>query len=178
MRYQQVINFWFDPQHQPLWFKSNDQFDNSIRLSFLDLWSSACKGELFHWRNTAEGRLAEIIVLDQFSRNLNRGSALSYRQDGMALILSQELISQPEWQHLSTDRKAFSLLPWMHSESPVIHQQAHGLFATLDTPSYLAFEIKHSETIQRFGRYPHRNSALGRPSTPEEIDWMEINSGF
>lgn len=178
MTYQAVLDFWFSPQNKPFWFSKNEDFDQRIRRDFLDLWLSACNGELFPWRKTVKGRLAEILLLDQFSRNLNRESALSYRQDGMALILSQELIQIKEWQELTDDEKAVSLLPWMHSESLVIHQDAITLFSTLSDASFLKFEIKHRDVIQRFGRYPHRNAVSGRASTPEEMEWMKLNKGF
>ncbi len=178
MNYQQVIDFWFAPQHQALWFRKDSDFDNNIRQQFGDLWRSACRAELFTWRSSARGRLAEIIVLDQFSRNLSRDSAEAFRQDGMALVLSQELVASADWQTLSATEQGVALLPWMHSESAVIHQQAQTLFTALGIAAFLEFEIKHSEVIKRFGRYPHRNALLARQSTQEETDWMKVNPGF
>ncbi|WP_241623916.1 DUF924 family protein [Rosenbergiella epipactidis] len=178
MTYRDVISFWFDPEHQQFWFRSSDEFDQLIRQKFESLWLSACKCELFQWRKSASGRLAEIIVLDQFSRNLNRGSDLAFRQDGMALMLSQELISQKSWYDLTPIERGVSLLPWMHSESLAIHEEAIALFEMSAEPKFLQFETQHCELIRRFGRYPYRNVILGRDSTADEIEWLKHNNSF
>ena len=125
-------------------------------------------GELAHWRDTIEGRLAEVIVLDQFSRNLFRGTPQSFACDGMALILAQEAIRSGECERLSREQRGFLYLPFMHSESPLIHQQALALYTELNNGDQLEFELRHKAIIDRFGRYPHRNAILGRTSTPEE----------
>lgn len=176
--HKDILEFWFSPANRDLWFKNDNNFDLLIKTRFYDIWKAACSGELFSWRLTIEGRLAEIIILDQFSRNLNRGSGKSYHQDGMALILSQELISLEGWKHLGAEEKAVSLLPWMHSESRLIHDKAKALYASLPLPGFLEYEIKHSEIIERFGRYPYRNAILGRRSTHSETDWMNTHSSF
>lgn len=178
MTYQDVISFWFNPEHQQFWFRSSDEFDQLIRQKFESLWLSACKGELLKWRKSASGRLAEIIVLDQFSRNLNRESDLAFRQDGMALVLSQELVSRKSWYDLTPIERVVSILPWMHSESLAIHEEALALFEMIAEPGFLEFEIKHCELIRRFGRYPYRNEILGRNSTEDEIKWLKDNHGF
>lgn len=135
-------------------------------------------GELYSWRDTLEGCLAEIIVLDQFSRNLNRNSARAWAQDGMALLLSQEVLRHYEWRSLDNEKQAFLLMPWMHSESRVIHQSAAELFRQINDPRFAEYEHKHREIINRFGRYPHRNQHLGRHSTPEEIAYLNNKNSF
>ena len=117
---QEVYEFWFNEGNEEKWFQSTDEFDEEIRTRFYETWDAGRQGLLFEWRETFEGRVAEIIVLDQFSRNLNRGNALSYSQDPMALVLSQHAIKHPEFLKQSTDVKGFTLLPWMHSESKEI----------------------------------------------------------
>lgn len=107
-------------------------------------------------------------MLDQFSRNLFRGTPQSFACDGMALILAQEAIRSGECERLSREQRGFLYLPFMHSESPLIHQQALALYTELNNGDQLEFELRHKAIIDRFGRYPHRNAILGRTSTPEE----------
>lgn len=125
--------------------------------------------ELFSWRATAAGRLAEILVLDQFSRNMLRDSALAFANDALALALSQEAIYLGLNKELEQIQRIFLYMPFMHSESPAIHEVAMELFEKNGEQANLDFEIKHKNIIERFGRYPHRNGVLGRVSTVEEI---------
>ena len=176
--YRDILDFWFFSENKHLWFKKNDYFDLLIRKRFYPIWISACHGELFSWRRNAGGRLAEIIILDQFSRNLNRGSGKAYSQDGMALILSQELVSSNIWDDLNSEEKAISLLPWMHSESLVIHEKAKELYKRIPLAGFYEYELKHSEIFEAFGRYPHRNAVLNRDATQGDLTWMKNNLGF
>ncbi len=166
--HKQVIDFWFDEIEPIMWFKKDDDFDRLLHSRFGEIWRAAAAGELAHWRDTIEGRLAEVIVLDQFSRNLFRGTPQSFACDGMALILAQEAIRSGECERLSREQRGFLYLPFMHSESPLIHQQALVLYTELNNGDQLEFELRHKAIIDRFGRYPHRNAILGRTSTPEE----------
>ena len=135
--------------------------------------------ELWTWRETAEGRLAEIIVLDQFSRNLFRDHPASFAQDPLALSLAQEAVRLGLDQQLAPDQRCFMYMPFMHSESKIIHAQALQLFEALGNPMNLDFELKHKTIIDRFGRYPHRNQILERESTPEEVEFLtQPNSSF
>ena len=128
---------------------------------------------------TPEGRLAEIIVLDQFSRNLYRDQPHAFAYDNMALILAQEAISLQLDAQLSPEQRAFLYMPFMHSESKLIHEFALKLFQRLGNEINLNFEKKHKVIIDRFGRYPHRNALLGRVSTPEELAFLtQPNSSF
>ncbi|MGX7106397.1 DUF924 family protein [Hutsoniella sourekii] len=177
--YQEVLNFWFDPNNADKRFQKDPDFDRLIQEQFGQTWLAACQGLLSDWRKDVRGRLAEIIVLDQFSRNLMRGSHFSYSQDGMALILSQELLSQVEFKDLSQEEQHFAIMPFMHSESPDIHQEALDLFKKYGGEEGLKYEQAHKHIIDRFGRYPHRNQVMGRTSTPEELLFlMEDNSSF
>lgn len=171
MTAQHVLDFWFSqPEH---WFAKSDAFDDAIRTQFAGLWQQAAQGELSAWRDTLQGRLAEIIVLDQFSRNLHRGSPLAFAQDGMGVVLTQEALRDRGFADLSLHERQFMLLPLMHSESRVIHEQAVPLFAQYTNENILDFEIRHKAIIDRFGRYPHRNAALGRQSTAEETAFLQ-----
>lgn len=179
MQAQDIINFWFDPEHRSLWFAKSDEFDAKIRDQFQIIHRQAIQAELWSWRQTPEGRLAEIIVLDQFSRNLYRDQAQAFAYDNMALILAQEAISLQLDAQLSPEQRAFLYMPFMHSESKLIHEFALKLFQRLGNEINLNFEKKHKVIIDRFGRYPHRNALLGRISTPEELAFLtQPNSSF
>ncbi len=126
-----------------------------------------------------KGALAEIIILDQFSRNMFRDTPKSFTQDPQALALAQHAIEKQFDQQLSLSECSFLYMPFMHSESILIHQQALNLFSKPGLESGLDFENQHLAIIERFGRYPHRNEILGRQSTDEEIAFVnEPNSSF
>lgn len=172
MNYQDILDFWFHADSQLLWFSQSHEFDQSIAQQFMSTHRQATRAELWAWRKTAEGRLAEIIVLDQFSRNLFRDSPQAFAQDSLALALAQEAISLNLDQQLSPEQRAFLYMPFMHSESRLIHEFALKLFQRLGNPTNLEFEKKHKVIIDRFGRYPHRNQILGRESTDEELIFL------
>ncbi|QUY49783.1 DUF924 domain-containing protein [Serratia plymuthica] len=177
--HKQVIDFWFEEIDPVMWFKNDDEFDRDLQVRFGELWHAAAAGELAHWRDTIEGRLAEVIVLDQFSRNLYRGTPRAFSSDCMALVLAQEAIRSGQCAQLSREQRGFLYLPFMHSESAVIHQQALALYTELNNGDQLEFELRHKAIIDRFGRYPHRNAILGRVSTPEEEAFLLLpGSGF
>lgn len=177
--WKMVLDFWFDPDNRPYWFKKSEDFDRQIYDNFYEIWKRGCQGLLSSWRERLEGRLAEIIVLDQFSRNLCRGRACAFTQDTMALVLSQEAIVHPGFPELSEEARKFILMPFMHSESYKIHEQAVALFEKYADRETLDYEYRHKEILDRFGRYPHRNEALNRKSTEEELEFLEQpGSGF
>ncbi|HEY8100201.1 MAG TPA: DUF924 family protein [Burkholderiaceae bacterium] len=171
--YDEVLTFWFEEISPKMWFATDAAFDGMIRDRFLSLLVSAAQGELFDWRKEPKGRLAEIIVLDQFSRNIYRNTAAAFTQDPMALVLSQEAISAGIQKILAPKECAFLLMPYMHSESRKIHVVAEKLFRESTPADNLDFELKHKAIIDRFGRYPHRNKLLGRVSTMEEIEFLK-----
>lgn len=176
---QEVLDFWFSPENKPFWFAKSDDFDQTLQLKFKALFEQACQAELWSWRETAAGRLAEIIVLDQFSRNFYRNDPRAFAQDPMALTLSQEAIRLGLDQQLPAEQRSFLYMPFMHSESRCIHEEALKLFQQLGNPVNLDFEIRHKVIIDRFGRYPHRNQVLSRISTAEELDFLrQPNSHF
>ncbi|NNP71507.1 hypothetical protein A7P53_03450 [Acinetobacter defluvii] len=179
MKYQEILNFWFNSETQPFWFAKSDAFDQQLRTRFTDILQQAKQAELYTWRESAAGRLAEIIVLDQFSRNIYRDQAAAFAQDAQALTLAQEAIRLGLDQDLTAEQRSFLYMPYMHSESKLIHEEALQLFKALGNPVNLDFEQKHKVIIDRFGRYPHRNAILGRESTAEENEFLkQPNSGF
>ena len=171
--YQEVLKFWFEEIEPKMWWAVDAKFDGLLRDRFLPLLASAAQGELYEWRNEPRGRLAEIIVLDQFSRNIHRNTPAAFAQDPLALVLAQEAVSAGIQAHLSPKESAFSLMPYMHSESRKIHVLAEALYRKFAPADNLDFELRHKAIIDRFGRYPHRNSILGRVSTAEEIEFLK-----
>jgi uncharacterized protein (DUF924 family) len=177
--YEEILGFWFEEIEPSQWWKKDDDFDKALIARFSDIHASAARCELFDWRATPQGRLAEIIVLDQFSRNMFRGSPLSFAYDPLALALAQEAVSAKADEALSPVQRSFLYMPYMHSESLKIHEIAVDLFERNGIKGNLDFEIKHKVIIEKFGRYPHRNSVLGRASTAEEIEFLkQPGSGF
>jgi uncharacterized protein (DUF924 family) len=172
--YQPVLEFWFVETDPKAWWAVDPAFDERIHGRFAALHAQAAQGELFGWRTEPRGRLAEIIVLDQFSRNLFRGSARAFAQDLAALALAQEAVSAGALVTLQPVERAFLLLPYMHSESRAIHAEAERLYRAFAPPDNLDFELRHKAIVDRFGRYPHRNAALGRASTPDEIEFLKL----
>lgn len=179
LKAQGILDFWFVECEPNQWFQKNLEFDKEIESRFSVIHTKATKCETVGWRETINGRLAEIIVLDQFSRNIYRNDPRSFAYDGMALILTQEAIATKQIHELTVDQRAFLYMPLMHSESLVIHEKALQFFSEKGLENYLEYEKGHQEIITRFGRYPHRNEILKRTSTEEEILFLkEPNSSF
>jgi uncharacterized protein (DUF924 family) len=164
-----VLDFWFGMSDRDRWSKGK-LLDPIIKARFAAIHAAAAMGELWGWRASALGRLAEIIVLDQFSRHLHRDSPAAFANDPVALVLAQESVSVGADKTVDEERRQYFYMPFMHSESANIHTFAADLFAQL--PGNLKYETKHRAIIQRFGRYPHRNAILGRISTAQEIEFL------
>lgn len=179
MIYTDVLDFWFDALSPADWWKKDTNLDDLIKSEFLELHRQASNGELFEWRDTPLGSLAEIIVLDQFSRNIFRDTSRSFSFDGMAIVLAQFAIKNNFDKELESTQRGFLYMPFMHSESAIIHEQAKQLFSQPQMEANYEFELKHAAIIEKFGRYPHRNSILGRESTPGELEFLkQSNSSF
>jgi uncharacterized protein (DUF924 family) len=176
---QSILHFWFEELTAKQHFVKDAALDETIRARLGDTLEAAAKCELFAWRATAEGRLAEIIVLDQFSRNVYRDTPRAFAQDALALVLAQELVASGQDRSLPMQQRKFAYMPYMHSESALIHAQASTLFAQPGLEDNLRYEQQHATIIARFGRYPHRNAILGRTSSAEELDFLsEPGSSF
>jgi uncharacterized protein (DUF924 family) len=173
------LRFWFQECSPAQWWQKDEGFDQLIIGRFSELYGRAIRCELFGWRAHTQGRLAEIIVLDQFSRNMFRGSPHSYAQDALALALAQEAVAASADLALAPEERVFLYMPYTHSESRVIHETAERLFRDRAPPLNYDFELRHKAIIDRFGRYPHRNSILDRQSTPKELAYLaEAGAGF
>ena len=174
---QDVLDFWFVEHGQKDWFGSTPEFDALLHEKFFDLYGHVAAGEASSWRVSPEGRVAEIVVLDQFSRQFFRGRAEAFSTDKMSLVLAQELVLSGNDKSLTNDQRFFAYLPFMHSESLKIHETALQLFTDLGDENTLKFENLHRDVLLKFGRYPKRNAALGRTSTPQELDYISSRQG-
>ncbi|EPJ48270.1 MAG: hypothetical protein OFPI_30360 [Osedax symbiont Rs2] len=173
MNYEEVLKYWFHELTPAQWWKKDPELDVAINERFHDVYNRASLGELYQWRDNSRGRLAEIIVLDQFSRNMFRGTAQAFATDSMALALAQEAIRVGDDMQLSASERSFLYMPFMHSESIAIHTLAEQLFADVGIEGNINSARQHFDIIKRFGRYPHRNQLLWRDSTEEEMDYLE-----
>jgi len=173
LNHQAIIDFWFVEIEPKRWWRPDDEFDRQIADRFGAVHARAVQCELYEWRRLALGRLAEIIVLDQFSRNIHRGTARAFAADPLALALAQEAVAAQAAAALEPRLRAFLDMPFMHSESRQIHELAVGLFSEDGLQSNLDSELRHKAVIDRFGRYPHRNPILGRISSEEEREFLK-----
>ena len=179
MHPQTILHFWFEELTDKQHFAKDAALDEALRTRFGATLEAAARCELFAWRATLQGRLAEIIVLDQFSRNVYRDTPRAFAQDALALVLAQELVASTQDRSLPVAQRIFAYMPYMHSESALVHTQAVALFSQPGMEDNLRFEQRHKAIIDRFGRYPHRNAILGRTSTAEELAFLsEPGSSF
>lgn len=173
-----VLDFWFEQHGPDDWFCAKADFDALIVAQFTQTQTALARGEGWTWRTTPQGRLAEIIVLDQFSRQIFRGRAEAFAADPLALVLAQEMVGGGYHNFLTPERRAFVLLPFMHSESPAVQKESVRLHMALGNEDILKYALGHAEVIARFGRFPRRNAALDRASTEEEEAYMVATQGM
>lgn len=182
-RAQAVLDFWFGPASDPdhcnarkAWFRKDDAFDAQLRARFLRTHEDACARRLDDWRDSAPGCLALIIVLDQFSRNMFRGTPRAFECDPYARELAAHAVAAKLDAAMPPVHRMFVYLPFEHSESLADQARSVELFDGLRGEPQLADSIpyaqKHYDVIARFGRFPHRNAILGRPSTPDELFYL------
>jgi uncharacterized protein (DUF924 family) len=182
---QTVIDFWFGAGDGPreAWFRPDPAFDGQIALRFGGWVEQALRGELDSWGLPPQApkpplsALALIVLLDQFTRNIHRGSAQAFAGDKRALEMAREMVARGDDRRLLPLQRWFAYLPFEHAENLQAQRESMRLFAALaaEHPALadaLTWARKHHEVIERFGRYPHRNALLGRPSTPEELDFL------
>ncbi|CAN5804863.1 DUF924 family protein [soil metagenome] len=188
-RIDEVLRFWFVQSSYQQWFTKDPAFDERLRDRFGALHADASSGGLNSWRGSARGELALILVLDQFSRNLYRDDAKAFANDERALSLANDLQKTGRGAELSVVERGFGLLPFEHSESKAMQEHSvtsfEALAATAEgadaetAKSMLEYAKKHASVIKEFGRFPHRNAALGRASTPDELAFLaKPDSGF
>jgi uncharacterized protein (DUF924 family) len=171
-----IISFWRNAG-EDRWFKANADFDAEVRERFQTLWRDARDGQHADWMKTPEGMLALIIVLDQFPRNMFRGSAEAFATDPQALALTKRAIELGMDQRIGPDLRAFVYMPLMHSEDPKDQLRCIEVFRAFGNANNLAFAEIHADIIRKFGRFPHRNAMLGRQTTAEEAAFL-AEGGF
>jgi uncharacterized protein (DUF924 family) len=165
-----VLTFWFDDASR--WWTKDPAFDAEIRDSFLELHGAILRDERMHWVETSPGTLAYVVVLDQFSRNMFRDSALMYEGDPRALTAARRALDSGFDRGRSADERMFLYMPFMHSEAIADQDRCVALFAA-GLQKWLLNAEQHRDIIRRFGRFPHRNALLGRPSTSEELEFLK-----
>ena len=167
---EDVLDFWFREEHRPFWFAQDASFDAQIRRRFEGLLQEALEGQHEDWAQTPRGRLALILVLDQFPRNLYRHTARAFSGDERARRLVLDGLGSEG--DLSVDERGFFYLPLEHAEDRELQALSVRLFEELGHANYLDYARQHQAIIDRFGRFPHRNECLGRESTPEEVEFL------
>ena len=172
----EVLAFWENAGRES-WFKQDDAFDSEIADRFLALHEQAAEGALDHWSSDAAACLALIIVLDQFSRNLFRNSAHAFAQDAQARKVAAAAVRRGFDSGFDPDMRAFLYLPFEHSEHLADQDRSVALFHSTGDGEFLAYAIVHRDVIRRFGRFPHRNSVLGRHTSPAEQAFLDAG-GF
>jgi uncharacterized protein (DUF924 family) len=172
-----VLEFWFRELRPEHWFAKDDALDAKIRERFGAL-HEAVATEQVEMPLTPRGVLAAIIVLDQFSRNLHRGSSRAFAQDAKALELARRAIEMGLDRELTPMERKFIYMPFMHAEDRTAQAECVRLFTELEDQDSLKYAIEHRDIIDRFGRFPHRNRTLGRRSLPEEEEFLKQHPGF
>ena len=168
-----ILKFWFEDITPEQWFKKDTDFDNTIRDRFSPTIEAALCARLDNWANTAEGCLALIIVLDQFTRNVFRDTPRAFSGDEMALALSLRCVERDFVSHEDQRYRHFMLMPMMHSEDIGIQDRSLPLFKELTGEMTYEYAVKHRDIVARFDRFPHRNAILGRPSSAEELEFLK-----
>lgn len=171
-----VIAFWRDAGAGK-WFNGGEAFDDECRRHFGDAHMAAARREFDGWMDTADGALALLLLLDQIPRNIFRGSGHAFATDGLALQHARHAVESGLDQQVDSTLRAFVYLPFEHCEDMAMQDRSVELMATLGD-NLLGYAHAHRKVIERFGRFPHRNAALGRTSTPAEQAWLDAGGGF
>lgn len=171
-----ILAFWREAGRDR-WYKRNDAFDANIKLRFLELWQKAVAGELASWEETDDGVLALVIVLDQFPRNMFRGTRQAFASDALARDVARHAIERGADHRIDPILLEFLYLPFMHSEHLPDQLHCVALFENTDNAENLKYAREHADIIRRFGRFPHRNRLLGRDTTEDEQAFLDAG-GF
>jgi uncharacterized protein (DUF924 family) len=175
---QDLLDFWFAPDHEKLWFRATPDFDRQVRQRFESAWLAAQAGQLAGWERDPHGALALVILLDQLPLNMYRGLPQGFATEAIAREVAARAIERQFDAKLPDKGKAFLYMPFMHSEDITDQDRSVALFRTAGLAENLRFALHHHDIIRRFGRFPHRNIILGRDSTPQEIEWLASKDAF
>ena len=173
----EVVRFWRQAGMQA-WFNGGEAFDRQCEALFLAAHLAAARREHEDWLDSAEGALALLLLLDQIPRNVFRGSGHAFASDGLARHYAERALAAGHDAAFEPELRAFFYLPFEHSEDLADQQRSVALFEVLGNQTYTQYALEHLRVIERFGRFPHRNRALGRESTPEEQAWLDAGGGF
>ncbi|HET7126636.1 MAG TPA: DUF924 family protein [Lysobacter sp.] len=172
-----VVGFWREAGASK-WFNGGAGFDDECRTRFLDAHFQAARRELAHWQDDAEGALALVLLLDQIPRNVFRGSGHAFATDGLAREAARRAIDAGFDREIAAPMRLFFYMPFEHSEEMADQDRSVQLLAAMGDANYADYARRHRDVIARFGRFPHRNAALGRTSTTEERAWLDAGGGF
>ncbi|SDZ85142.1 DUF924 family protein [Microbulbifer marinus] len=196
---REILTFWFgqpqldavpDDKHRQRWFAGGEDLDRKIDKYFGSTVEAALDGDLAQWRETLEGEMALVLLCDQFTRNIYRDSDRAYAGDPLALDIAQAVIARGDDRDMGLYQRAFLGMPLEHSEEPAMQRRSVDYFNQLrmdyldgaegaaQAESFYQYAVAHRKVIDEFGRYPHRNAALGRESTPAEQKWLDQGGGF
>jgi uncharacterized protein (DUF924 family) len=170
----EVLSFWREAGYDK-WFSKDDAFDQACRDRFMSTHEAAARGDLSGWETTPDGALAVILLLDQFPRNMFRGTPAVYKTDPAALLAADRAIERGYDMMAEPELRQFFYLPFMHSESLRHQQRSVALNEAFGEPEYLKYAHHHHDIIARFGRFPHRNGILGREMTPAEEEFLKVS---
>jgi uncharacterized protein (DUF924 family) len=171
---QDVVAFWREAGPER-WFAKDDAFDAAIRERFGETYEAAARGDLNEWELTPEGALAVVLLLDQFPRNMFRGTRRVYATDDTALLAAERAIDRGHDRAVDPSTRRFFYLPFMHAEDPAMQERSVALNEGLGDPESVKFAHHHRDVVARFGRFPHRNAILDRETTPEEAAFLEVD---
>lgn len=172
-----LLDFWRDAG-MAKWFRGGDAFDAECRTRWLDAHFAAGRREFESWMDDADGALALVLLLDQIPRNVFRNSGHAFATDPLALHYANRAIDAGHDAKIDPSLRSFFYLPFEHSEAIADQDRAVALFAALGNADLLGYANAHRDVIVRFGRFPHRNAALGRENTAEEQAWLDAGGGF
>lgn len=168
-----VLDFWFSDATRKHWFARSDEFDGRVREVLGPLYERAARGELDGWADDLHGALALVLLLDQVPRNLHRGSAAAFACDAAAVRHARAVVDAGLDRKLGDSERVFLYLPFEHSESMEDQDRSVALMSDFAEPMWRDYAVRHRDIVARFGRFPHRNVALGRESTAEELAFLE-----
>jgi uncharacterized protein (DUF924 family) len=180
-----ILDFWFLPLNDPgygkprdIWWDSTPELDVDIRQRFGGLLDKAVPGDLDHWSKSPDGALALILLCDQFARNMHRRTPMAFSGDATALATARLAIARGYPLVYPVELRTFFYMPFQHSESLADQDFCCSLFASMGNDDYVKHAVEHRDIVARFGRFPHRNDLLGRPCTPEELDYLKTAKRF
>jgi uncharacterized protein (DUF924 family) len=171
----EIVSFWRDAGPDK-WFAQDENFDQAIRSRFQPAYEVAANGALAGWEDSAEGALALVVLLDQFPRNMFRGTARAFATDALARAVADRALARGFDRATEPVLRPFFYLPFMHSEAPSDQDRSVRLYEALGEAEQLRFAIEHRDVVQKFGRFPGRNRALGRDTTPAEQAFLEASA--